>query len=498
MSKHTVHVTCLETLPPNRKTLRNLMSANSCLYRPIATRPGPSLKVAAVALLAVTAMAPGGTAWAAASEQEAAKLGQELTPVGAERAGNREGTIPQWSGGDIKVPPGWKPGQPRPDPYANEKRLFSIDASNVERYRDKLAPGQAEMVKTIPGYRMDVYPTHRSCGYPQFYYERTRKNATTAKLAANGYDLGEAIGAAVPFPIPQNGAEAMWNFKLNWKGEGFYVEYASYTPPKGSEGLGEPYPQEEWQASPMWSPSTNSLSDARGIESFYLSVYLGPPSVAGDATLIRHNLFKPNDIWLYFSSQRRVRRAPTYQYDAPILNSENLLIVDQYLQFNGMLDRYNWKLVGKKELYVPYNTTRLNSGANKVEDVVKTKFLSRDLVRYEPHRVWVVEATLKDGMRHTFPKRTFYLDEDTWLILVEDMYDAQGKVWRTLETGPYMAPEIPACVWMANTSYDHLMARAVHDHVIAGFKEPDYLAVREKRFNESIFEPDGLRRFTTR
>ena len=441
-------------------------------------------------------LALGGAAYAA--DQDPARLGKDLTPVGAERAGNKDGTIPEWTGGDMKAPAGWKPGTPRPDPYANEKRQFTIDASNVDKYKDKLAPGQLEMLKSIPGYRMDVYTTHRSCGFPESFYERTKKNATGAKLAANGQDLTEALGAAVPFPIPQSGTEVMWNHKLHWKGEGFHMTYAGYIPPKGSEGIGEPLSQEEWQTSPMWSPSNKGVADSRGIESLYLNVFTGPPSIAGDATLTQYNFEKANDIWLYFSSQRRVRRAPTYQYDAPQLNTENLLIVDQYMQFNGPLDRYDWKVTGKKELYVPYNTYRLNSPANKVEDVVKPKYLSRDLSRYELHRVWVVEATLKSGMRHTFPKRLFYIDEDTWTILVEDMYDAQGKVWRTTEMGPYMAWEVPACVWAANTSYDHQTQRAVLDRVVAGYKEPDWLATREGRLKEKTFEPDGLRRFTTR
>lgn len=443
-------------------------------------------------------IALGGSASQAASEQDAARLGKELTPVGAEKAGNKDGSIPAWTGGDMKAPAGWKAGASRPDPYAGDKRAFSIDASNVDRYKDKLAPGQVEMVKTIPGYRMDVYPTHRSCGYPDFYYERTRKNAVAAKLAANGHDMAEALGAAVPFPVPRNGAEAIWNHKLHWRGEGFHMTHAGFIPPKGSDSIGEPIVQDEREMSPMWSPSNKGIADANGIEYQLLNVFTGPPSIAGDATLAQYNFFKPNDVWLYFSSQRRVRRAPTYQYDAPQLNTENLLIVDQYAQFNGPLDRYEWKLAGKKELYVPYNTYRLNASASKVEDVVKPKFFSRDHVRYELHRVWVVEASLKEGMRHMFPKRTFYIDEDTWMVLVEDMYDAQGKVWRTAEMGPYMAWEIPACVWAANSSYDHVTRRVVLDRVLAGRKEPDWLAAREGRLNSAMFEPDGLRRATTR
>lgn len=443
-------------------------------------------------------LASCGVASAAVTEQDAARLGKELTPVGAERAANGDGSIPAWTGGDMNPPAGWKRGQPRPDPYRGEKPQFSINAANVDRYRDKLSAGQVEMIRTIPSYRMDVYPSHRSCGYPDFHYERTRRNATSARLAADGYNLGEALGAAVPFPLPKSGAEAMWNHKLQWKGEGFHQSFAGYIPPKGSDRIGDALGQEEWDMSPMWSPGNKGVADARGIEFLYLQTFTAPPSIAGDATLAHYNLAKANDLWLYFASLRRVRRAPTYQYDAPQINTENLLIVDQYSMFNGALDRYDFKLAGKKELYVPYNLYRLNSTRNKPEDVVKPKFLSRDLMRYEPHRVWVVEATLKQGMRHTFPKRTFYLDEDTWSILVADMYDAQGKVWRALETGPFMVWEIPACVTAANMSYDFQAARGLFDRIFAGQPEPDWLAAREGRIKEDVFEPDGLRRFATR
>lgn len=449
-------------------------------------------------ILGLTLSFCAGTAAAAVAEADAAKLGADLTPVGAERSGNPDGSIPEWSGGDMKPPAGWKRGQPRPDPYGGDKPLFSITASNVEQYRDKLSVGQAEMIRTIPGYRMDVYPSHRSCGFPDFYYERTKKNATIAKVAADGYNLSEALGAAVPFPIPQSGAEAMWNHKLQWKGEGFHMSFAGYIPPKGSDQIGDALAQEEWDTSPMWSPKNKGVADARGLEFLYLQTFTAPPSIAGDATLAHYNLARPNDLWLYFASLRRVRRAPTYQYDAPQINTENLLIVDQYYMFNGPLDRYDFKLAGKKELYVPYNLFRLNSTKNQPEDVVKPKFLSRDLMRYEQHRVWVVEATLKSGKRHLFPKRTFYIDEDTWHILVADMYDAKGKVWRVLETGPFMVWEIPACVSAANMSWDFQAARGVFDRIFAGYPEADWLAVREGRLKESTFEPSGLRRFTKR
>src|SRR5690606_21713718 len=112
-------------------------------------------KLSAAVALAVAS----GAGWSAVGEQEAARLGKDLTPVGAEKAGNKDGTIPAWTGGITRSPAGWKPGDPRVDPFKDDKPLFSIDASNVDKYKDKLSEGQQTLIRTLKGYRMDVYPT---------------------------------------------------------------------------------------------------------------------------------------------------------------------------------------------------------------------------------------------------------------------------------------------------------------------------------------------------
>lgn len=119
-------------------------------------------------LAAVACLALGSAQLSnAATEAQAQALGNTLTPLGAEKAANRDGSIPAWTGGDTKAPAGWKPGQARPDPYAADKPLFTIDASNADRYKDRLTEGQMALLKQLKGYKMDVYPTRRTCGYPQ-------------------------------------------------------------------------------------------------------------------------------------------------------------------------------------------------------------------------------------------------------------------------------------------------------------------------------------------
>ena len=440
----------------------------------------------AVSMIAVA------TASAAVTEQEAAKLGKELTPVGAERAGNKDGTIPEWTGGMTTAPAGWKAGQKRIDPYAADKPLFSIDASNVDKYRDKLSEGQVALVKQIKGYRMDVYPTRRSCGFPDFVYERTRTNATTAQLAGNGWGLEKGIGAAVLFPMPKTGAEAVWNHKVRYMGEGRIEHYSTIFSAKGGDFT--PLVQDQWTWVPVHSPKNKGVEEVNGVEMKLLNEVLSPPAHAGELILAHWFFNNPSDAWLYFPGQRRVRRAPTFAYDNPVPGYENLETVDAYPMYAGAMDRYDWKLVGKQELYIPYNSYKWIDKARKYKEIYLDDFVNRDLVRYELHRVWKVEATVKQGMRHQIAKRHFYLDEDSWGLIVADNYDAQGKIWRVQESSVYPAPEIQACVSQEFISYDLTVGRYIAENATQERPETDWLAGKEGRIDPKKFSPDELRR----
>ena len=442
-------------------------------------------------LCAALALLGWGAAAVAATEAQAQALGKDLTPMGAERGANKDGSIPAWNGGDLKAPAGWKPGQARPDPYAGDKVLFTIDASNVDKYKDRLSDGQVAMLKSLKGYRLDVYPTRRSCGYPQAVYDNTRKNATGAKLAANGFDLEKAVSGGVPFPIPANGAEAMWNYKLRWLGEGRIERYSTVF--SQADGKFVPLVQDQWTSTPGGNQTGKPMPEGEGVEYRLLNEVVTPAARTGELILIHYFLDKDNDAWLYFPGQRRVRRAPTFSYDNPVPGYENLLAVDQYPMFGGRLDRYDWKLVGKQEMFVPYNTFRFNDQDKKLADIFGPDYPKRDLVRYEAHRVWKIEATVKAGQRHTFPKRVVYLDEDTWMMLGADLYDAQGKVWRVQESFPYSAWELPACVYQGYINYDLNVGRYMADNMPQQGKT-DWLAGREGRIDANKFNPDELRR----
>jgi hypothetical protein len=433
-------------------------------------------------------LAFAGHGLAAVGEQEAARLGKELTPVGAERAGNKEGTVPEWKGG---LPKG-KHKLGDVDPFAADKPLFSIDAGNVDKYKDKLADGAVELIKTRKGYRMDVYPTQRSCGYPDSVYVQTRQNATLAKLTTDGKDnLAQAVGGGFPFAIPKNGAEAVWNHRLRWQGEG-RIEYyqTNFINPDGTfYGLA----QDQWMIMPFASAKAKSIDDVGDVQMKILNVATAPAARTGEVIMAHYFMNKGNDAWMYFPGQRRVRRLPAFEYDNPIPGYENLETADQYPMFAGMLDRYNWKLVGKQEMYIPYNSFKFVA-KRKVSEVYGGLYPNRDLMRYELHRTWKVEATLKQGMRNMFAKRVFYIDEDTWMIMAADLYDAQGKLWRVMEASIYPAVELGACVSQEFMSWDLNVNRYMAENATQESKPTDWLAGAEGRIDAKRFEPDELRR----
>lgn len=436
----------------------------------------------------------------AASDADIAKLGQSLTPVGAEKAGNKDGSIPAWTGGSMQAPAGWKVGTLRPNPYAAEKPLYSITATNAAQYAAKLSPGQMELLKTIKGYRMDVYPSHRSCGYPDIVYQRTKENAKIAKIAGDGFELGAATGSGFPFPIPGSGVEAMWNHKLRYEGQGrIEPNYTMLSPRKGSSD----FLKLEYTAKylvPFQSPNTKTIADANGVEFYFFQESTAPAALAGTLFAGVYKLQETNEGWQYFPGQRRVRKLSTYAYDAPLIGLENTYYVDQAWMYNGMLDRYSYKLVGKQEMIIPYNSFSLRDGKRFTDATMfGPEQLNPDARRYETHRVWKVEANVRPGQRHSAPKRVFYIDEDTWAIIVVDMYDAQGKMQRVQEGSVTPIWEIGACDASQDfVSYDLPSGRYFADIFTLGQPETDWLAGAQGRLKPDMFTEDYLRRAGSR
>ncbi len=386
------------------------------------------------------------TAQAAASSEEAKQLGTTLTPVGAQKAANADQSIPEYTGGLTTPPAGYKKGSGlRPDPFEGEKPLLSITAKNMAEHEAKLTGVTKELLKRYPNsYRVDVYPTHRTAAYPKYVVDNTVKNATSAKATEDGLGLQNAY-AGFPFPIPKNGNEAMWNHLLRFVGHSSQYKFdAVNVDSAGKATLATT--GEVTQEFPIYDPKKTGL--LAETDSFYKMkmAWLAPARRAGEGMMLMDSvnpLVQGRRAWIYLPGQRRVKLAPEVAYDTPNPGSAGMSTYDDGLVFNGAMDRFDFKLIGKKEMIVPYNDYKLVY-ASKREDVTTPNHLNPDAVRWELHRVWVVEATVKPGKRHIYVKRFFYLDEDSWTAIASDQYDARGQLYRG--SFAFMAPayEVPA------------------------------------------------------
>ncbi|CAN7404791.1 DUF1329 domain-containing protein [Pseudomonas sp. GL-B-26] len=388
------------------------------------------MKFAKTVLAASLAMVLAAQAQAAVSPQDVAKLGSSLTLVGAEKAGNADGSIPAYNGGLTTAPASFKAGDSmRPDPFANEKPLLVIDGKNVDKYKNMLSATTVELAKRFPTFRVDVFPTHRTVSLPQAILDNGVKNASGAKSLEGGLAIDNVLPGA-PFPIPQSGNEAMWNFLLRYQGVSINTKYDSWN--VDSAGIASlAITGQAFISYPIYENLTQPISSADVYYQMKLS-YTGPARRAGEAIMLKdaaNPLQQPRRAWQYLPGQRRVKLAPNLAYDTPNPGTAGAGTYDDVFVFNGALDRYDWKLVGKQEMIVPYNTYKLTY-VQDPKSLTTANHLAPDFVRWEKHRVWVVEGTLKSGARHIYAKRRFYLDEDSWTALASDQYDARGQLYR--------------------------------------------------------------------
>ena len=444
-------------------------------------------------LRAATAVALGCAASlpaaAGISAEEIARLGRDLTPLGAERAGNAEGTIPAWGGGITEPPAGYAVGQHHPDPYAGDEPLFVIDAANLDEHRDRLAVGHQRMLETYPTFRMPVFPTRRSASVPERIYDATRTVAATAELVDGGNGVGGAV-VGIPFPIPRNGLEAIWNHLLRYRGESVscIVGQAAVT-----RGGAYTLVKSRVEVELRYSLPGMTVEELGNTMILYKQKVLAPPRLAGDLLLVHETINQVRETrkaWVYNPGQRRVRRAPNVAYDNPGSTSDGLRTADQVDMFNGAVDRYDWTLAGKREMYVPYNAYRLHGDELAFADILAPLHVNPDHLRYELHRVWVVEATLKEGATHLYKRRTFYVDEDSWSILVTDIYDNRDELWRVSEGHVINYYEKPV-LWPTLTVHTDLQAGR---YFVSGLDNEFPMCAWDLDFTSRDFTPGALRR----
>jgi hypothetical protein len=430
----------------------------------------------------------------ALAQADATRLGKSLTPMGAEVAGNAANTIPAWTGGLTKPVAGYVQGGHYPDPFGADKPLFSIDATSAEKYKANLTPGQIALLKKFPSWKMNVYPTHRSATFPKATLDDTIANATRAKLAAGGNGVTGTKGG-VPFPIPQNGNEAIWNTILRYKGDTYAMAWSQAAVTR--DGTYTPV-RFEYEYDFSYGNLSKAEKDREPNKLLsFLQTVTAPARLAGQILLVHETVDQvkePRSAWTYNPGQRRVRLAPNVGYDNPGTAADGLRTNDDFGLFNGATDRYDWKLVGKQELYVPYNSYKLSGNQVKMADVLKPGHVNPDLARYELHRVWVVEATLKAGTSHVYKRRTFYIDEDSWTIMVTDKYDARGELWRVSEQHSINFYDVPMLYGTVEVHHDLQSGR----YLAMGLRNDEPKVYERIKRSPADFTPAGLRGVGTR
>ena len=438
-----------------------------------------------VVLVGVMLGAPQG-ALAAVSAEEAAKLRNgTLTPMGAERAGNADGSIPPWDGGITKPLPGNMLGDIPTQLFANEKPLFQVTAGNMAEYAALLSDGTKALLQKYPdSFRLDVYPGHRTAAAPQVVYDNIAKNALDCSIK-EGWDTIKGCIGGIPFPIPQRGVEVMWNHLL--RVEAPAIDYRFRNIVGGADGVHTLATRNEiaFQYPPYYQGA--NAKDWSGEYAMFRYTTIEPPYKSGESLVARDSINGkyPRQAWQYMVGQRRVRRAPTVSYDTPDFVSSGANYFDEVQGFFGALDRYEWKLVGKREMLIPYNANGL-LGA-KVSEALDKHHLNPDHLRWERHRVWEVEASVAEGRRHAVPSRRYYIDEDTWAIALVDGFDKKGTLWRTTQGIPYVVPAIPATLLRTSVVF-YLEGNTMS--VVQMLNEEDFKVVSPK--SESYFTGNAV------
>jgi hypothetical protein len=431
------------------------------------------------------------SAWAKVPADQVSRLGKDLTPMGGEMAGTADGSVPAWSGGLTAPPAGVKfdaKTQNPPNPFPGDQPKFTVNAGNMGQYADKLVDGYKQLMKLYPSYKMNVYQSRRTCSLPEFVYAALKKNAAVGELTADGDGvLGSIMGP--PFPIASNGMEIVWNKKLGFRNFKVTRQFAA-APVQRNGSFNLITVQDE--AILRWSdPSKKRAEDLNNVSILYIANTIAPARLAGNVILVHESVnaaVDPRKAWSYNPGTRRVRRAPDIAYDNPGTNTDAMSTSDSFDGYNGAMDRYNWGVKGRSVKFIAYNN--YDAINTKYADFVKPSHVNQDRVRYEPHRVWTVEATLKPGSRHIYARRVMHLDEDAQIVNAAENYDGRGQLWRFQEVQSANYYHVPTCGGATELVYDLLDGRYLALSMRNEEPPVNYFA---DELQESRYTPEAIR-----
>ena len=439
----------------------------------------------AVALLSIAT-----ASLAAAPADQVAQIGKTLTPFGAIIAGNADGSIPPYTGGLTQSPPGFKPDSGFwADPFKDEKPLLRINSKNKEQYADRLSGGQKMLLSKFTDYYLDIYPTHRTAAYPQALLDASLRNASNCRTTKDNLAVDPACRGGLPFPLPQNGNEVIWNQQLRYKGTGYTTTASSNSWVVDSQGsVTKTAESATMEEAPYYQTQQADRDPQLYYRAWALDSY--PARSAGQLIILADYLdpqSQPRRAWSYTPGMRRIKLAPEFAYDTPVPNQGGVNLFDELQMFSGSQDRFDYKLVGRKEMYIPYNAYKFYFSCGQ-EEQFKPHHANPACERWELHRVWVVEATLKPGKRHVYSKRTYYLDEDTFGAGLYDAWDQGGVLYRALFQSGVQLYDKNLPYTVKNVSYDFNkgMWSLLNDGLKGGYR------VHDAPLSERDMKPESI------
>ena len=445
---------------------------------------------AVLAMISATVLCLMNTAvQAKVSAEQIKKLGATLTPVGAEMSGTKDGVIPPWTGGITSPPSNYVQGQHETDPFAEDATRFVVTANTVGKYSKMLSDGHKALFEKHGSYTMPVYPTRRSASYPEFVYDALKKNAATAELLPRGTGVRKAITTS-PFPIPSEAVEIVWNHVLRFRGEKISMRtgFAAVAPDGTPNTI---LYSQDWLFN--YSKKGATIREVDNNLFMLKTEVLAPAKLAGTINLVHESvdlITSPRKAWRYVAGERRLRRSPFLAYDAEFPNSQGLKFIDQIDMYNGAPDQYEWSLIGKKEILVPYNAYKLHAGGVNEADIVKKGHINQDLTRYELHRVWVIEGERRTGIQHAFAKRKLYVDEDSWQVVLEEGFNDADKLTRFAEGHLINYYTVPVPWTTLEVTYDIDSGR----YFVEGMDNKERPRDFEARLKEQDFSTSAVRR----
>jgi hypothetical protein len=473
---------------------------------------------------------------AQAAAPDSALLKTKLTPLGAERAGNADGSIPPWTGGLAE------PLLPETQPidigvvYGGDEAFQTVDKGNVAQFATLLTPGTQEMIRKF-GFSIKIFQTCRTAAAPQYVYDNTAQNVTRTQFdpAAVGMGFTGAYGGT-PFPIIDTGnpkiggAQLIWNHLTSWRGISLYTKYAPrfvvadgklilsavaisrfiypyYDPEGGPETYKGWFSKVRRYCMPLnlsgWSPGYWSGDDPEQQKLANAASWCSP-MWNGDEMLTCFSTNATTTPDMMFC----VRRASDEITSFVPMGTANAIKIpqefniyagfdpaaakiaglDEYSCFNGTPMQYDWRFINKEEMLVPYNCNAMHF--HPAQEVLQPKFPSPDIVRWEKHRVWIVEAQLKPGQTNALARRRLYIDEDSWLALLGEGYDAGGNMIKYHSVYNRCVGSLPATCELGSMVFDLTTGNYVFEGGVGyGNNRADEFAAPQP---ETLFEPQDM------